>query len=148
MAWRGGRRPARRGRPAAWSLDHLVRAREERLRNRQPQRLRGLEIDNQLELRRLLHGQVARLGTAQDFVDVGSGAPELVRQARPIGHEKAGLRERSPDRNARQAVLYEQLGDLLAIADERWAARSDQSADPRPDCSRDRTVEIRGPASL
>src|SRR5712692_6107234 len=148
MAWRGGRRPARRGRPAASSLDHLVRAREERRRNRQPQRLCGPEIDDQLELRRALYGQVARLGTAQDLVDVGGGAPELVRQARTIGHEEAGLRERSPDRNARQAVLHEQLSDLLAIADERWAAGRDQSADPRPDCSRDGTVEIRGPASL
>ena len=36
-------------------LDHLVGAQQERLRDRQPERLAGLEIDNQFKLRRVLH---------------------------------------------------------------------------------------------
>ena len=37
------------------SFDHLVGAREERRRNVEAERLRGLEIDHQLDLRNLLH---------------------------------------------------------------------------------------------
>ena len=39
-------------------------------RNRQANLLGGFEIDHQLELRRLLHRQIGRLGSLQDFVHV------------------------------------------------------------------------------
>src|SRR5262245_49287826 len=44
------------GRPDVGSLNHLIRPCEERRRNGQAERLRSLEIDDQLELRGLLHG--------------------------------------------------------------------------------------------
>src|SRR5215470_18803766 len=56
-------------------LDHLIRPREHRLRNSQAKRLGGLEVDHQLELGGLLDGQVGGLGTLEDLVHVGSGAP-------------------------------------------------------------------------
>jgi len=43
-------------------LDQLVRPYQERLRNRESERLGGLEIDDQLERRRLLDGKVGGLG--------------------------------------------------------------------------------------
>jgi hypothetical protein len=43
-------------------LGDLVRPLQQRLRDCEAERLRGLEVDDQLELRRLLHGQVAGLG--------------------------------------------------------------------------------------
>jgi hypothetical protein len=48
---------------AAWgnpfnSLDHLVGEQKERFRDREPKCFRGLEVHDQLKLRRLLHGQV------------------------------------------------------------------------------------------
>ena len=52
--------------------DHLVRLEQDHGRQREPKGLRGLEVDDELELHRLLHGQVRRLGTLQDFVHVGS----------------------------------------------------------------------------
>jgi hypothetical protein len=39
-------------------LDHLIRAPQERRRDRQAERLGRLEVDHQLELRRLLDGQI------------------------------------------------------------------------------------------
>ena len=57
---------------ATRSPDPLVL--RERRRDRQAEGLRGLEVDEQLELGRLLlHGQVGVLGAIQDSVDMGGG---------------------------------------------------------------------------
>jgi hypothetical protein len=42
-------------------LDYLVRPRQQRRRDRQAECLRGIEVDDQLELGRLFDGQVAGL---------------------------------------------------------------------------------------
>ena len=56
---------------------------EERLGNCQAERLGGLEIDDQLELGRLLDRQVGRLRPSQNLVDIVGGAPEQVRVFAP-----------------------------------------------------------------
>lgn len=58
------------------SLDHLVGAQHERLRNRDPERPRGLEIDCQLELRRLLDWNVGGLGAMKNPVHEECGTPK------------------------------------------------------------------------
>jgi hypothetical protein len=45
-------------------IDHLVGPGEERLRDREAERLRGAEIDDQLDLRGLLNRQIGRLRKA------------------------------------------------------------------------------------
>ena len=60
-------------------------------RNRQTDLLRGFEIDHQLELRRLLHRQIGRLGSLQDSVHEICDAPVTVREVRPVGHEPTGI---------------------------------------------------------
>src|SRR5205823_14537068 len=45
--------------PAVPSLDHLISPEQQRLRDRQPERLRRLEIDDQLKLRSLTDREVA-----------------------------------------------------------------------------------------
>src|SRR5262245_1630153 len=47
--------------------DHLVRLEEKGRGDRETQGLGGLEVDDQLELRGLLHGEVCRLGTFEDL---------------------------------------------------------------------------------
>jgi hypothetical protein len=64
-----------RGRSAAssqrvGSLDHLIRSREHRRRDRETQRLGGLRVDDQFELGGLLDGEVGGLGPLEDLVDV------------------------------------------------------------------------------
>src|SRR5215470_17340006 len=68
--------PARhRGMLGVSLLDHPISPGEQRWRNRQSERLGGLEVDNQLERGGLLDGEIGRLGTLEDLVHVGSGAP-------------------------------------------------------------------------
>ena len=55
-------------------LDHLIRPLQERGRDRQAERLGGLEADHQLEFRRPLDGQIPRLGAFEDPVREGRGA--------------------------------------------------------------------------
>src|SRR5215471_16516412 len=66
------------------SLNDLVGSHQQRLWDRQPQRLRGLQIDDKLELRGLLDGEVAGVRTLQNPVHVGRGAPRQISHVRSI----------------------------------------------------------------
>ena len=57
------------------SLNHLVRAQQQRLRDRQAERLGGFDVHRHIEFRRTLDGQIGRLDAFEDLVDVGCGAP-------------------------------------------------------------------------
>src|SRR5947208_2060817 len=54
------------------SLDHLVGALQQRLRHGEAKRLGGLQVDDQLELDRLLHRQVGGLGPFEDLSGVNA----------------------------------------------------------------------------
>src|SRR6185369_14896061 len=81
---------------------------QERWRNRQAEGLRGLEINDQFELRRLLHRQVTRLGTPKNLNDVGCRAAIRIGHRNAIRHQappstpaRRGHMEASPLRSAR-----------------------------------------------
>src|SRR5713101_4410501 len=73
------------------SLDDLIRPPQQRRRDPQPEGLGGLEVDDQLELRRLLDGQVGGLGAFENLVHVGRGAPKQISSVRSIGHKAPGI---------------------------------------------------------
>ncbi len=82
------RRRQGRGTHAA-SFDHLVGAGEQHLGNLDAERLRGLEVDGELDRGRLLDRQVAGFRAFEDAVYVARGAaPELEGIGR-VGHEAA-----------------------------------------------------------
>src|SRR4029453_5533468 len=56
-------------------LDHLVRSRQHIGRNRQADLLSRLQVDDQLELDRLLHGKIGRFSAFQNLVHVSGDAP-------------------------------------------------------------------------
>ena len=56
-----------------------------------PSALAVIEIDNKVELGRLLDRQVGGLGAAQYLVHVVAGAADQVQIVRPVGHQAAGL---------------------------------------------------------
>src|SRR5450631_2358803 len=69
------------------SLNHFVGAQQYRLRNREAERLRCLEVDDKVELGRLLDRQVGRIGALENLVHIASGATEKVSKVRSIGHQ-------------------------------------------------------------
>src|SRR6266567_3758733 len=72
--------------------DQLICPKQERLRDRQPEGLGGLEVDDELELAGLLDRQVGGLRALEDLVHESSRAPLQVEIVCAIGHKTAGLR--------------------------------------------------------
>src|SRR5260370_36737137 len=98
------------------ALNDLIRPLQERGRDRETESPGGLEVDHQLELRRLLDREVSRLRSSQDFVYIvrcvavrhACGYP--IAEKKPARHatHKAPCRKTMPDR---------QLGNLGLIPD-------------------------------
>src|SRR5438093_93421 len=78
VAYRTDRMRDRRRMRAGPSLDQLVRPEQHRPRDRQAERLGGLQVDHQLELRGLLDREIAGLGALEDLVHIDGGASDGV----------------------------------------------------------------------
>ena len=57
----------------AASLNHLIRAQQHRLRDREAERPGGLEVEHELELGGLNDRNIFRLGALEDRTDVDAG---------------------------------------------------------------------------
>ena len=92
------------------------------------ERLRGLEVNGQFELRWLLNGKIGRLGSLQDAIDIGSRAPEIVVDIGSIRHQGA-LRDGCPKEvNGRQSVLLRQPDEQMLMDNYECVRRNDQPA--------------------
>src|SRR5215470_16137165 len=95
-------------------FDHLVGTGEQRGQHFEAKRLRGFEINHQLEFGWLLDWEVGRLRPAQYLVDNVSGAPEGGWEVRSVGHQTACFH-------------------ILSIVVHRWQSASErQSMDGNP----------------
>src|SRR5690349_3041022 len=77
----------------ASSLDYLVCAREQRLRNCNSERLSRPLIDNQLDFRRLLDRQVAGLLAVEDAAGIHADPTVRIGQVSPVAGEAPGRDE-------------------------------------------------------
>src|SRR5262249_16431150 len=85
---------ARRSWPR-WSsmglLDHLVRSKQDCLRDRHAEGLSRLELDDQLNLGRLLGGEIRGLGSLQDLIHEGGRLSVRLTKAWRIRHQAASF---------------------------------------------------------
>src|SRR5438128_3920727 len=80
----------------AHSLDHLIGAAKQHQRNRQAERLRGPEIDDELELRRLLYRQVAGLFALENACGEQTSLPVGIEKAGSIACQATGIGKFAP----------------------------------------------------
>src|SRR5262249_18785586 len=73
----------------AHSFDHLGSAEQKRFRDGEAERLGGVQIDDEVELSRLLDRKISRLRSAQNLIDVVGSEPEKVRDVWSIGYQTA-----------------------------------------------------------
>jgi hypothetical protein len=59
-------------------LDHLAGLQQNRLRHREAERLRGLDVDGHLKFDRKLDGQVGGCLAFQDAIDIRGGAMKYI----------------------------------------------------------------------
>src|SRR5258705_4559660 len=104
-------------------LDHLVCPLEQRLRDRQPERLRGLHIDDQLKLGGLLDRQVTRLGAFQNLVDVGGDRAQSIQGDPTVAQQTSRLYPPSTPIHRRQFGLCRELDKLVPLSwSTEWSA--------------------------
>ncbi len=74
-------------------LDHPIGTGKKNSWHDQAQRPRGLQVDDELKLVRMLNGKTPRHGAAKDFVDVACGTPEDIGHIDPVGEQAAAFRK-------------------------------------------------------
>src|SRR5215831_8687781 len=79
------RRAQFRHKPTQFLLNHLVRPLQQRRRDREPEGLGRLEVDEELKLGGLLDWEVARFRTAKNLVDERRRATGYRSAIRPVG---------------------------------------------------------------
>src|ERR1051325_10098744 len=110
------------------SLDHLVGAGQERLRNREAECLCGLQIDYQLQLRGLLNRKIGGLLAVENSANVDAGQPVRIRKACSVAHQAAVNSELAGKVDCWQSVAERQRGELFAPADEEWVGDNKERA--------------------
>src|SRR5262245_60603482 len=99
-------------------FDHLVSPCEHLRWNRQSNLFRGLQVNDEFKLRRLLYRQISRFGAFQDLVHVNSSAPMEVNDVCPIGHEATGFHKLLLEVNSRQAIFAGKLDDPFSFGEK------------------------------
>ena len=96
-------------------FDHFVGDLLERPGHVEPECLGGLEIDDQLKLCRRLHGEIGRLLTLQDAVDVPCRSTILFAASVTIRDQTAWFRKEAIVIDRRHAVAGRQRNDQFTI---------------------------------
>src|SRR5437879_5256753 len=126
VARRRGHLPESQGMRASRSLNNLVRPPQQGVRDDQPKRLGGFQVDDQFEGGCLFDGKVAGLGALEDSVDIVRGPSEHFRKARPIGHETTIDYKGSLLACRREPTLRREVEDCLSVSSEKWGRDLDK----------------------
>src|SRR5262245_42324089 len=128
--------------------NHLVSTRQHVRRNRKTDLFGGLEINNKLELRGLLHRKVSRLSAFQNLVDQSGGVSAIGTGARPIRHKTTAVHKISPSIYRRQPIISRKVGDSFLTGNSCRAQRHGESGAPRLSRRFERTLVFVGATYL
>src|SRR5215831_14859786 len=95
--------------------------------NIQAQYLRGLEIDNQIEIDWRLDGQLARFRTLEDAISIGRCTPKLIECARSVGHQAPDFGEDTERIDSRDTIAISQRSDVRVVADREGVRHYDEA---------------------
>src|SRR5215472_6112508 len=121
IAWSAVRLPSKtlrecgHSRWAAQCHNRSFGAGEEHGRDREAERFRGAEIDDEIELGRLLDRDVSWLCPTQNLVDEIGGPPKHVRKIRSIRHQARSFEVGTGAVHRGQSLMQGQGVDLNAI---------------------------------
>src|SRR5215510_5042069 len=113
----------------ACSFDHLISSREQGGWHGDTQSLSSLEVNHQIELDRLLDGEIGGLCALEDLVDDRRAAPLQFCEVGAVAHEPALLNESTVPVDSRQSVLQCGLGKRLAVQDRQAVYGHEEGAD-------------------
>src|SRR4026208_1363071 len=112
------RRPRKRAPRGSLLPDHLSCPFKNSVWNCQTNLFCGLQVDNKLKLRCLLHRQISRFGTLQNLIYIVRGTAEEIFVAPPVGHETPVVDKLLRKVNSRQPMLPSQLDDPLSFCEK------------------------------
>src|SRR6516162_7573947 len=116
----------------AWTrrqlLDYLVGARGKRRRHIEAERLRSLEIDDELELSRLHGGKLGRLGALENAPGIDAALSISIGQAGSVACQAADLDELTPLINRRHHIPRGQCNELFTPAVKEWIGGNQKGA--------------------
>src|SRR4030095_10549376 len=103
-----------------------------------------LEVDEQLELDRLLDREVTRLGPLDDLVHEGGRATEVVGHVHSIGHQAPDLDRLAKGEHAWQPSPGREIHDESSTGERRGTRRDEERLDPGATDQREGLVELLG----
>src|SRR5205085_8503107 len=93
-------------------FNDLVGALQQRLRHGEAQPLRSFRVDDQLEARRALYGQIGRARPLEDLVDVDGDPPHGLSGVRTIGEQQPVFRAFPPFNSPDVPIPCSELDNL------------------------------------
>src|SRR5262245_16235184 len=118
--------------PPFTSFDHLVGAAEQHRRDCQAKRLSGPEIDDELELRRLLHREVGGLFALENAGSEQTSLPVRIEKVWSVACQATGMHKFAPLIYRGPTMPSCEHDNLCALAAEQWIGSDQQPRDGLP----------------
>src|SRR5213079_999863 len=112
-----------------------VRAQQQRLRDREPECPGGLEVDDELELRRLFHGDLAGLCPFEDLVNEACEPEIKIGIVHRVTYQSARLDELAGRIGGREPVARYQVDDHLLVQLSQTVCSDEKRIDMLSDCA-------------
>src|SRR6516225_8052724 len=128
--------------PSTPSFDHLVGAAEQRDREIDPERFGDNQVDDQLDLHRLLNRQIRWLLAPENTAHVNACLTGWLYVARAIAHQPAGIRELARRIDRRHPMTCRQDGQLLSPVREKRISFDDNRLHPPLHQCREGSIDL------